>query len=312
MNFVNAQIIARGGYIFAASDVEVVSIPCENVKVLGTEWFIPVVENGMFMGNYERRIIDPSTNTPPQADAFKTLRLHTIMDTQDIWILLENTGNEQTYTTLCNLCCDATDYDMPTVIIPDPIVEVFPCPVAPAGTATYTYNTPIPAQGGFNLTASFSANGVQLAALPNAAGYTTPALLLAAVITAWDTVPRVFSLQNTNTILRLVTTSDSSAGLEVTRVPKTFCYDILANTGDIVNQVTIGGVTTDIPQLTIDAVGNPQAIYFALLPILPGLQYVEDAGDADHPYLQYTGTIAPQSVGNAGAPTGTFTVGACF
>lgn len=302
-NIINTVVFLEGGTSLADNPAAR-PISCDGTEIVGLEWLVPVINNGILDG-YERKI----QTAKPTLDAVHTIRLQRAGH-PDIWILINDGDGLEVWVDKCNTCCGVT-LTMDAVVVPDPIIEQTMCPATVGGTVQRTWNFPLPVQNGFNLTGTASFGGVPDSTPLTAGGYTTPALFLTAIQTAWAGSGRTWSLQNTNTVLRLVATVDTSVGVHVSLVEKINCYDILANDGDIINEIVIGGQVVPITQLTVDAT-NGQALQLALASYLPGIVYTEDAGDSDHPYLQYTGFLVPTNVRNTGAVTGAFSVGACF
>jgi hypothetical protein len=305
MIYVNAQIFMRDGSdIVAANRIE--PLPCEGTIVRGIEWLVPVTDRGRF-SHYRAGVIQDVQPTP---DSIKVIRLEITSKNQTVWIPIPNNGTLADWVNKCNMCCGNSP-SMTLVTPPAVIIETTPCPSTPQGTPVYTFFDTFPQNpNALNISLSGSFNGAFPGVQPPAGGFANVAAVLTWVQANWAAYG-TWTLENGNTRLQLESTTVTSAGFALGLVPKTYCLDIDANDGDVVDELVIGNQTISIPQTTIET-ANPQALYFAVQQYLPGVQLVFDSNNANAPYLQYTGLMVPVKFMLAGVDKAAWANGVCF
>lgn len=302
---IKSQIFFRNGFdIVAANRSE--PLPCYGTQAFGTEWIVPIVRRGR-LDHYRPGVIQ---DTKPTPDAIKVIKLEITGTNQTVLIPIPDNGTVGDWVNKCNQCC-GTSPTMTVVTPPPVVIEQEPCPTDPGGVLTRTFFDLYPDNpNSLNIGMIGSFNGSFPGVQPPSAGFATPALALAWAQANWAAYG-TWTNQNAATKLQLVSTTTLTAGFSLFLVPEIYCLEIAAYNGDEVNQIVISGQTIDIDQLTIET-ANPQALYFAIADLLPGLQFLQDSNNANAPYIQYTGLQVPVKLMLDGVDVAVFTSGVCF
>lgn len=285
-----AFVIGKALYVDSinyAACPKTVSIPCEGTRVENLAWAVPIVANGLLIG-YDFTLVA----TKPSSDSVRVLRIYNNITKSTWWIVVADDATQDTFDSRCNACCGATP-TMPTVTIPDPLICTDVCA---DDSGDYIFDFPIPANpntleyivsgGTFN-------NAAATALSPDT--FANVAALLAGVQADWSAYG-TWSLEATNTILRLTSTTTTCAGMNINLVPAEYCMLIPEDPTDV-NGITIGGSDIVFPQISFDntTAANRNAIVDAISPYLIGeLSIAEDGGNPGDWYLHYTGLQKPE------------------
>lgn len=286
-------------------------IDCENTKVEGIEYMVPVVNNGVFI-NYINRIIEDPADVP--ADAVRTIRIQNFKTTDTFWVLADDADTVSSFTDHCNACCDTEDNDFvkDAADFPLPILEVEDC--TPAGqNATFNAGAPInPFASNVTLN-NFTYNGGQPMPFTLAAGGYASTSALASALNTNASALGTWSAPAAGK-LRLVSTTVRQINLDVSLVSKLYCLPlpssgyvgttlVMTDNSNVAQNVTISPTT-------ISRV-NRNAVLNELRKFIVGDLTIVDGGSGVFS-IQYSGTQKPVRVQNAdGSTTTAFVAGAC-
>lgn len=285
--FVTAQVIAQNEVDYIECGGKALQIPCEDIAVQGTLWFVPQIANGILTGYRPDMSADK-----PTTDSIHVLRILDRTKNSTYYILIADNADETVFTNLCNNCCDESSI-MPVVTIPEPIIEEAPCPTVPSGTPVYDFQFNIPANPySLDYRAPYiSINGVVQADL--AGPYADPTALLAAFTGTYGSAG-TWTLNDDETLLLLSSTTTETAGVTVELIDESYCFEI-PDTNTTVNGIKVGSPAQNVtfPQVTFNDTTESlrNAIVNAIQPYLNGtVEVVENTGTY---YVKYTGQMLP-------------------
>lgn len=174
-NQVYAQVIRKNSYDYNCLHQE--SINCESAVSEGFYWRIPTSKGGVHTGFTFRK-----SDTKPTPDSVKTIRVNDRANGIIYYVAVADNATDQVFVDACNACCDNVE-PLPTVAIPDIIIEETGCPVD--GNYTYrAYTQEDPDGGVYRL--SGVVNGVVLPTPPEE-GFATLAALKVWADANWAT-----------------------------------------------------------------------------------------------------------------------------
>lgn len=286
------------------------SIPCEGTQLQGIYWGVPIMGGGIQTG--WQWVIQA---TQPTADSVRAIRLWD-PSTSTTWYIAVTADqtSEEAFVSRCNACCGTTP-SMPTVTYQAPVYEECPCAVDVNGTNTYTYYFPVPTNpNALNyLITSSSFNQVAGTPAPAGGGYANIAAVLTflqTAVTGWAAYG-TWSLVNSNTLIKLVSTTVTCAGLNLSLLAKSYCFAI-PDADTTANGMRIGGqdLTFPLVHFSDDSASTRQAIVDAIRPFLIGDLVIVGSGPY---YVKYTGFQVPNRLNlNGAAVSGTtFATGTC-
>jgi hypothetical protein len=301
ISFVKALVVQiNEQQLFASGGVKR-NIPCGPMtEVLDLYWAYPITSNGILQ-YYWYQI----GGSRPTVDAVNVLRVKDNSSGQTYFIALQDSQNAGTFTSACNGCCGSTPDISTGVVIPPIDAEICICPDVTT-TDTYTFKAPIPANpNSLTLSLVGSFNNAAGTPAPNAS-YADAAAILTWVQANWSAYG-TWSLQATNTLLQLVTTTVTCANIDIELIPAVYCFTYPA-ASTTVDGIKIGGSIVTFPAITFTN-ATPQALVDAISPYLIGtLDSTSIAGK-----LQYTGLQVPDNLTYQGSDVAntSFTGGAC-
>lgn len=263
-----------------------VEVLCEGTQDLGVEWAVPEIDRGMVVG-YQMKM----SSTAPTADSVKTSHLFESATNTHYWIVLDASDSDSSteWSRKCNDCCGSTPV-MTVVTIPTPISENAPCATV-AETSSYTHNFPIPANP-FSLkfkVASMSYNGVADATA--AAQEFADAAAILTWFQANEAARGTWSLTNSNKTLTLVSTTITSANVDIDLIAQSICYQYPASAVNV-DAIDIGGVVTPLANTINFSKANPDVLIAAIQGFFPVGSFTKVVDGSDL-YLNYTGTMNP-------------------
>lgn len=284
-------------------------IACADSVPQGTAWAVPVVDSFGILSGYDIVVAADK----PSPDSIHVLRVWDVERNITYFIAIDDADDGSVFVDNCNACCGTTPV-MPTVVIPDPIVEECPCADE---DGNIVFQIPMPSNpNSLDLLISGTFNGVAGTPAPAAGGYADATALLTflnTAVTGWAAYGTWSYAGVGNTTLILTSTTTLCADVEVTLEAASYCFEIPAVATEV-NGITIGAppTTTNFPNIFFDAstAASRQAVIDAISPFLIGTLEIVGAG----PYfVKYTGVQLPVvlTLDNVAVVATTFTEGAC-
>lgn len=304
VQFVKAVAVMIGGNVFAECP-QAVQIECDNSKVEGTAWLVPVVRMGRVI-SYDVSL----AASKPSPDSIHCVRIKDRLKEQTYFIVIADNADESVFIDQCNACCGDTPA-MPYVSIPVAYAEESPCPDA---DGYYEFLIPMPSNPNSlkYLLPLGVFNGAAASVTPSGSGYASTAALLTFLNTAttgWGDYG-TWSYLNSNKTLKLRSNVVKTAAVQVSLLTVSYCMQVQA-ADKIANGILIGGVQVAMDQITFKDT-TAQVLVDAIKKFLVGT--VEIVNDSGNTFVKYTGVQVPAKLQYNEADisgVNAFTTGAC-
>lgn len=290
---------------------KIMNIQCEDTDIIGVEWWLPTISNGIVIG-YDTVILQAG-DTPP-IDAIKTIRLKDKRTTDSLWMVIDNSHDETLLVTNCNACCGASpDLSTDLAAFPAPVNEITACIDA---SLNYTFQAPLPINPfSEKILVSFTHDGGQaLSPVYPAAGNNDVVATITWLNTNWSAAG-TWSAVNSNKTLQLVSTTVQKANIGTSLVALKYCITIPATL--LTKQVlTVKDDTLTDTNITIAPIvfteANREGIATELRKHLIGTITVSNTTGPTVYHIQYEGHMKPVAVKAADLSAAVnFSVGAC-